>query len=106
MYYADYAKSPAKALEVAQREIARRHDVFTKDCYAWALHLNGNDMEARKQIESALSVGIQDAKILRHAGEIAKSSGDTVAAQKYLRQADALEGVTSVEASVLGSGSN
>jgi tetratricopeptide (TPR) repeat protein len=106
LYYADYAKSPAKALEVAQREIARRHDVFTTDCYAWALHVNGNDVEARKQIEIALSVGIQDGKILRHAGEIAKTQGDTLAAQKYLRQADVLEGITTVEASLSGSGKN
>ena len=40
-YYADHAHQPEKALEVAQREIARRHDVFTLDCYAWALAANG-----------------------------------------------------------------
>src|SRR4029077_11402669 len=34
-YYADYANQPAKALEVAQREFARRRDVYTLDCYAW-----------------------------------------------------------------------
>ncbi len=45
-YYADYANQPAKALEVAQREYARRHDVFTTDCYAWALHLNNRNQEA------------------------------------------------------------
>ena len=87
IYYADYARQPAKALEVAQREYARRHDVFTLDCYAWALHVNGQDAEARKQIETALAVGIQDAKLLRHAGEIALGSGDMAAAQKYLQRA-------------------
>src|SRR5579863_1610355 len=34
-YYADYAREPAKALEVARREFDRRHDVFTLDSYAW-----------------------------------------------------------------------
>lgn len=87
LYYAHDAKDPAKALEVAQREYARRHDVFTLDCYAWALHVNGRDSEARKQIDIALAVGIRDARLFRHAGEIAASSGDTFAAQKYLRQA-------------------
>ncbi len=87
IYYADYAKDPAKALEVANREYARRHDLFTLDCYAWALHVNGQDAEARKQIETALAVGIQDANMLRHAGEISLATGDTVAAKKYLRQA-------------------
>lgn len=85
-YYADYAHEPLKALEVASREFARRHDVYTLDSYAWALHVNGQDQEARKQIEAALAVGIRDAKLMRHAGEIALK-GDPAAAQKYLQQA-------------------
>ena len=87
VYYADYAKEPSKALDVARREYNRRHDVFTLDCYAWALHVNGQDVEARKQVETAMAVGIQDAKIFRHAGEISLSMGDKTAAQKYLREA-------------------
>src|SRR5207253_6715197 len=55
-YYADEANQPAKALEVAQREYAYRHDVFTLDAYAWALHKNNQDVEAREQIEVALAV--------------------------------------------------
>jgi tetratricopeptide (TPR) repeat protein len=86
IYYADYAKQPVKALDVAQREYGRRHDVFTLDCYAWALHVNGWDAESKIQIDTALAVGIQDAKMLRHAGEIALASGDTVAAQRYLQR--------------------
>jgi tetratricopeptide (TPR) repeat protein len=85
-YYADYAREPVKALEVAQREFARRHDVFTLDSYAWALYANGQYAEARKQIEAALAVGIRDAKIIRHAGEIALKSGDKGAAERYLRE--------------------
>src|SRR6266849_4219043 len=54
-YYADHASQPAKALEVAQAEFARRHDVYTLDAYAWSLHLNGQDVEARPQIEAALA---------------------------------------------------
>jgi tetratricopeptide (TPR) repeat protein len=73
-YYADYASQPAKALEVARREYARRHDVFTLDCYAWALHVNGQNEEALKQIDTALAVGIRDARFFRHAGEIRAGS--------------------------------
>jgi tetratricopeptide (TPR) repeat protein len=83
-YYADHAHLPAKALEVAQAEYARRHDVFTLDAYAWALHVNGRDTEARTQITAALAVGIRDSKVLRHAGEIALSTGDRAAAERYL----------------------
>jgi len=40
---------PAKALEVALQEYGRRHDVYTLDAYAWALHVNGQDAAARKR---------------------------------------------------------
>lgn len=86
-YYADYASQPVKALDVATRELSRRHDVYTLDSYAWALHVNGRDEDARKQIEAALAVGIRDSRMLRHAGEIALAAGDRAAAQKYLQQA-------------------
>jgi tetratricopeptide (TPR) repeat protein len=86
-YYADHAHQPAKALEVAKWEVARRHDVYTLDSYAWALHVNGQCEEARKQIETALAVGIRDAKLFRHAGEIALECGDRATAQKYRQQA-------------------
>ena len=99
-YYADYAGQPTRALEVAQREIARRHDVFTLDSYAWALYRNGQYADARKQIESALAVGIRDAKIFRHAGEIALKSGDNGAAARYLRESVELNSVGSEQAQI------
>ncbi len=94
-YYADYAKQPDKALEVATRELQRRHDVFTLDSYAWALYVNGKFAEAQKQEEMALSLGVRDARMFRHAGEIALKSGDQAAAERYLKQ--------SVELNTLGS---
>jgi tetratricopeptide (TPR) repeat protein len=99
-YYADHAKQPERAQEVAQREIARRHDVFTLDSYAWALYENGQYGEARKQIEIALAVGIRDAKIFRHAGEIALKSGDRAAAEHYLRESADLKTVGSDQARI------
>ncbi len=97
-YYADYANRPDKALSVAQREIARRRDVHTLDCYAWALYKNGQYAEARKQIEIALAVGIRDANIFRHAGEIALKAGDKPAAESYLREAVRLNTLGSEQA--------
>src|SRR5271165_180270 len=85
-YYADHAQQPAKALAVAKQEFAWRHDVYTLDAYAWALHVNGQDSEARKQIETALAVGIRDPKLFFHAGEIALRVGDVSAAKRYLKQ--------------------
>ncbi len=94
-YYADHAHQPAKALEVAQREYSWRHDVFTLDAYAWALHMNDQDAEARKQIETALAVGIRDSIIFAHAGEIALKLGDRTTAQSYLQEAVSLHAVAS-----------
>jgi tetratricopeptide (TPR) repeat protein len=87
LYYADYANSPEKALSVAQREIARRRDVHTLDCYAWALYKKGQYAEARKQMDTALAVGVRDANMFRHAGEIALKAGDKAAAERYLQEA-------------------
>ncbi len=100
LYYADHANDPAKALEVAKRELARRHDVFTLDCYAWALHVNGQNEEARLQIDKALAVGIRNARFFRHAGEIALSLGDHAAAEGFLRQAASLNSLESEQAQV------
>lgn len=97
-YYADYAHQPTKSLEVAQKEFARRHDVYTLDAYAWALHVNGRNQEARKEIEEALAVGIRDPKLIKHAGEIAIAAGDRAAGEKYLRQAAELNTVESANA--------
>jgi Flp pilus assembly protein TadD len=97
-YYADYKHEPAKALEIARSEFAWRHDVFTLDAYAWALHVNGQEKEARKYIETALSVGIRDSRLIRHAGEIALASGDKTAAERYLRQSADLNSAESLQA--------
>jgi tetratricopeptide (TPR) repeat protein len=97
-YYTDHAYQPAKALELAKQEYARRHDVYTLDAYAWALHVNRQDGEARKQIEMALAVGIRDAKIFRHAGEIALRLGDQSAATRYLRESTTLNAPGSEQA--------
>jgi len=94
-YYADHANEPAKALEVAEREFARRHDVYTLDSYAWALYSNGRLEESRKQIETALAVGIRHAKLFRHAGEIALQCGDRARAQQYLKQSAELNNADS-----------
>lgn len=71
VYYADYAKQPAKALKLAEQEAAKRHDVYTLDSYAWSLAANGDYAHAKTEIEKALSTGIKDPRILEHATLIA-----------------------------------
>lgn len=85
-YYADHAKEPAKALKIAQQERAWRHDVYTLDAYAWALHVNGRDQDAGKQVETALAVGIRDPKLLQHAAVIAAALGDPQNSGRYKKE--------------------
>jgi tetratricopeptide (TPR) repeat protein len=103
-YYADYANDPAQALQVAQMEYARRQDVFTRDSYAWALFKNGRYKEASEQIQTALNVGIRDARIFRHAGEIALKSGNAEQASHYLQLAAYLNTIGSEQARAILAG--
>jgi tetratricopeptide (TPR) repeat protein len=66
-YYVDFAKQPEKAMQIANQELARRQDVFTLDCHAWALAANGNYAGASAEIKKALAVGVKDPRILQHA---------------------------------------
>jgi hypothetical protein len=57
---------------VAEWEFSRRHDVYTLDAYAWALHVNHRDSEALVQLNRALNIGIKDPDLLARA-EIIRS---------------------------------
>jgi tetratricopeptide (TPR) repeat protein len=88
-YYVDHAHRPADALKIAEQELQRRKDVFTLDCYAWALAANGKYEEANAQIQKALQVGVKDPKIVAHAGIIARrlnqdsNSSEKAQAEKF-----------------------
>lgn len=69
-YYADFANKPAEALRIAELEIARRHDVFTLDSYAWALAASGDYQRASVEVHKALAVGTKEPEILHHAEAI------------------------------------
>jgi tetratricopeptide (TPR) repeat protein len=97
-YYSDYAHRHDKALALARQEYSWRQDVYTLDAYAWALHVDGQEAEARKQIETALAVGIRDAQLFRHAGEIALKAGDRASAERYLKDSAELNAAGSGQA--------
>lgn len=78
-YYVDYANQPDKALEIARQELARRHDAFTLDAYAWSLAASGDYSQANAEMRKALAFGVKDPKVLRHASEIAQRLSRTVA---------------------------
>jgi tetratricopeptide (TPR) repeat protein len=71
-YYVDDARQPAKALEIAERELQRRRDILTIDGYAWALAATGDYAKAYAEMQKVLAVGTKDPKIREHARVIAE----------------------------------
>jgi tetratricopeptide (TPR) repeat protein len=76
-YYIDHAGKGAEALRLATSELERRHDVYTLDCYAWALASTGDYKQANRVMEQALSVGVKDPKLQSHARSITARLSET-----------------------------
>jgi tetratricopeptide (TPR) repeat protein len=99
-YYADQANDPVKALSIAELEVARRHDVYSLDAYAWALCKNGRYADAKKQMDSALKIGVREAPIFYHAGEIESRLGDLAEARRMFTASVELKSFRSQDADV------
>jgi tetratricopeptide (TPR) repeat protein len=85
-FYADHAGKPTEALTIANKEMERRQDVFTRSAFAWALYSNGKFADAQREMEKALAIGIRDPLLLYHAGMIAMKNGNLSKANHYLRE--------------------
>jgi tetratricopeptide (TPR) repeat protein len=83
-FYADHNIKLPQALDLAKHELDNRHDVYSKDVYAWCLYKNGKLQDASHAIDSALGLGTEDALTLFHAGMIYRDLGDANRAQDYL----------------------
>ena len=86
IYDADHG-DPARALEAARDEWARRRSVHVADALAWALYVNGRPEEAARYAGRALSLGTRNATFLFHAGMIERALGDDARALELLREA-------------------
>jgi tetratricopeptide (TPR) repeat protein len=86
-FYADHGLKPKEGLELAQRELDYRQDIYAYDVVAWNLYKNGRVAEARGAIEKALSLGTRDAKLFYHAGMIYHSLDLKDKAKEYLARA-------------------
>ena len=56
-FYADHDLKPKEGLELAQRELDYRRDIYAYDVLAWNLYKNGKAEEAREAINKALRLG-------------------------------------------------
>ncbi|MBI3957428.1 MAG: tetratricopeptide repeat protein [Chloroflexi bacterium] len=89
LFEADYG-DPATALQLARQAYTARSSIYAADVLAWALHRNGADDEAQRYSAESLRLGTQDALLHYHAGVIAHSLGDEIAARQHLHRALAL----------------
>jgi len=86
-FYADHDVKLTEALDLAQKELEVRHDVYTWDALAWALLKNGKLTDAADASAKALKFGTKDSMLLFHAGMIAAALGQREQAQSRLKQA-------------------
>ena len=84
LFYSEHELRPAKALELARRELKVRQDVYTHDALAWALYRNGDFEAAARASDEALKLGTRDAKLWFHAGMIQHQLGNREQALKHL----------------------
>jgi tetratricopeptide (TPR) repeat protein len=87
IFYADHDMKLAESLDLAQKELEVRHDVYTWDAMAWALYKNGKLKEAAKASEQAMRFGTRDSLLLFHAGMIAGRLGQREHAGNNLKEA-------------------
>jgi len=87
LYLATRGESTQLALRLAREEMNSRVDIFTHDALAWALASVGNLAEARQQSELALAHGTQDARLFFHAATLARKTGMTEEAERFVAKA-------------------
>jgi tetratricopeptide (TPR) repeat protein len=87
IYFADHDLKAQEAYDIAVRDYTRRQDIYGADTLAWTALKAGKIREAQAAIKDAMRTGVRDARILYHAGMIARAAGDAAAARGYLERA-------------------
>jgi tetratricopeptide (TPR) repeat protein len=91
LYLASSGGDAANALRLSTAELETRADVFTYDALAWSLAAAGRWSEASTNMQRALAEGTQDARLFFHAAIIASKTMQSSEAEKFVRQAAAIE---------------
>jgi len=86
LFYADHDIKLTDALDLAQKELEVRRDVYTWDALAWALYKNGKLADAAKASEKAMQCGTRDSLLLFHAAMIADGMGRREQARNELME--------------------
>lgn len=75
LYLVDHRQRLDDVLRRVRTEAKTRRDVYGYDLLAWTLHAKGEHEAAWKAAQVALSQGTEDAQIVSHAAEIARTLG-------------------------------
>jgi tetratricopeptide (TPR) repeat protein len=76
LFLSNHDRSPEKALELAEADLATRQDSGAYDTLAWALYRNGRYEEARAASDRAIEMGTSVAAAHFHAGMISLALGE------------------------------
>jgi len=87
VYYTEHGIHLPDALDIAQREVAVRDDIYAEDTLAWAAAANGDWQTAQRATQQATRYGTEDALLHFHRGMIALHCGDRADAQEQLQLA-------------------
>ena len=87
LFHADHDFKPEEAYANALPEYAVRKDIYGADAVAWTALKAGKLSQAQAVMNEALRLGTQDARLLYHAGMIARARGDAASARDYLQRA-------------------
>ena len=90
IFYADHGMNLAQSVTLARKELELRHDIYTWDALAWALHQNGQSQEALEPLRQALRLRTNDPLLFFHAGMIYRAVGERGKATDYLRRSLAI----------------
>ncbi len=87
LFHADHDLQAQEAYADALHEYVERRDIYGADALAWTALKAGKIAEAQSQIQDAMRLGTQDARLFYHAGMIARAAGDEATSRTYLQRA-------------------
>jgi tetratricopeptide (TPR) repeat protein len=99
LFLLDHHRHVAGVYHKVLVELRTRRDIYGYDLLAWALHVQGRDVEAKAAMAHALAQGTRDAQLFCHAAVIERALGDETAASELFARARALQPAASTAAS-------
>lgn len=87
LFWADHGGDLDSALDIAERGLETRRDVYGYDVLGWVLFRMGRFEEAREASDQALAMGTPDARLWFHAGMISEALGEDDRARDELGRA-------------------